>query len=117
MAGQSVSGLAGKSVIVTGSGRGIGEANAKLFAAAGALVAVNARTEEQVQRVVDDIKRSGGTAHGIVDDVGDPEGVKTLVGGRRAGSGPWMCWCITPGYFLSSPSRRWKTATGITCWT
>lgn len=81
MTGQSSSGLAGKVVIVTGAGRGIGEAVARLFATEGALVGVNARTEAHVQRVVADISSSAGTAHGIVADIGGPEGVHAVVQG------------------------------------
>jgi 3-oxoacyl-[acyl-carrier protein] reductase len=79
MAGGFASGLAGKVVIVTGAGRGIGEAVARLFAAEGGRVAVNARTEADVRRVAAEITSSGGTAHGIVADIGGPEGVQTLV--------------------------------------
>jgi 3-oxoacyl-[acyl-carrier protein] reductase len=81
MKGQSSSGLAGKVVIVTGAGRGIGEAVATLFAAEGAAVAVNARTDADVRRVVADITSAGGTAHGIVADIGGPEGVHAVVQG------------------------------------
>lgn len=81
MTGKPSSGLAGKVVIVTGAGRGVGEAIARLFAAEGARVCVNARTAAHVQRVVDDIASSGGTAHGIVADISGPEGVQAVVQG------------------------------------
>jgi 3-oxoacyl-[acyl-carrier protein] reductase len=79
MTRQSSSGLAGKVVIVTGAGQGIGEAVAGLFAAEGALVVVNARTEGNVQRVAGEIASAGGTALGVVADIGSPEGVQALV--------------------------------------
>ena len=82
--GHSASGLSGKAVIVTGAGRGIGEAIARLFAGEGALVIVNARTAADVERVVADITRSGGTAHGIIADIGSLEGVQTVVQGTVA---------------------------------
>jgi 3-oxoacyl-[acyl-carrier protein] reductase len=84
MTGIVSSGLAGKVVIVTGAGRGIGEAIAKLFADEGARVIVNSRTEADVQQVVADITNSGGTAHGIVADIGGMEGVQRLVEGTVA---------------------------------
>jgi 3-oxoacyl-[acyl-carrier protein] reductase len=77
--GPASSGLVGKVVIVTGAGQGIGEFVAKLFAGEGALVSVNARTESHVQRVVAEIASSGGTAHGIVADIGGLEGVQSVV--------------------------------------
>ncbi len=71
--------LDGKVAIVTGSGQGIGEAIARLFAQQGAVVVVNARTPEKVDGVVDAIVAAGGNAHGVSADVGTLEGVNTLV--------------------------------------
>ena len=51
----------------------------RLFAAEGAHVVVNARTEEHVSRVVDAISRDGGTAYGVSADVGSLAGVASLV--------------------------------------
>jgi 3-oxoacyl-[acyl-carrier protein] reductase len=76
-------GIDGKIVIVTGAGQGIGEAIAALFAAQGAQVVVNARTESHVQRVVADITGAGGTAHGIIADIATPAGVQDLVQGSN----------------------------------
>jgi 3-oxoacyl-[acyl-carrier protein] reductase len=71
--------LDGKVAIVTGSGQGIGEAIARLFAKEGAVVVVNARTSRNVDRVVDAIVAAGGNAHGVSADVGTLEGVNQLI--------------------------------------
>lgn len=71
--------LDGKIAVVTGAGRGIGRATAKLFAAEGAKVAVLSRTATDVNQVVADIQALGGTALGVVCDVSDAGQIKTAV--------------------------------------
>ncbi|QCP54181.1 SDR family oxidoreductase [Trinickia violacea] len=71
--------LNGKVAIVTGAGRGIGRATAKLFAAEGAKVAVLSLTPANVDAVVADIKASGGTALGVPCDISDAEQIKAAV--------------------------------------
>lgn len=73
--------LEGKVAIVTGAGQGIGESIACLFAAEGARVVVNARTESKVHDVVARIQGDGGQAHGIPADIGTRHGVDQLVAG------------------------------------
>jgi 3-oxoacyl-[acyl-carrier protein] reductase len=71
--------IAGKSAIVTGAASGMGRATAHLFADEGATVAVVDVGHDRVQAVVEEITAAGGTAHGWVCDVADPEAIHRLV--------------------------------------
>ena len=71
--------LEGKVAIVTGSGKGIGRAIAEAYAKAGAKVCVTARTESQVNEVVEGINNSGGQAIAIPCDVTDMNAVQSMV--------------------------------------
>ncbi len=75
--------LQGKVALITGSGKGIGEAIAMHFAHSGAKVIVTSRSAGDIQRVVDSINGAetgkGGEAHGITADIGTAKGVTSLV--------------------------------------
>lgn len=62
---------AGRVVLITGGGRGIGAATARLAAARGDAVAVNARTPHGAATLVDELRAAGGTAEMFVADVAD----------------------------------------------
>ena len=66
-------------VIVTGSGRGIGKAIAQAFANEGAQVVLTARTEDEIHAAAKEITALGGQAMPVVCDVTDEDQVKNLV--------------------------------------
>ena len=75
--------LQGRRVLITGASRGIGEALAEKFAAAGSTVALVARTKDAIESTA---ARLGGSAHAA--DLSDPEQVANLIGRVEDESGP-----------------------------
>lgn len=63
----------GKVAIVTGSGRGIGAATAKLLAEQGARLIVSDLDQEPAQETAEAIRTAGGEAVDFVGDVTDPD--------------------------------------------
>ena len=78
MTAAKVYDLRGQRALVTGAGRGIGEACAKTLAAAGAEVVLTARTEKQLEQVRDEIIKSGGKASVHAADICSMEAVNNL---------------------------------------
>jgi len=52
----------GKVVFITGAGRGIGAAAARLFAREGAAVVLSARSTDALERIVAEVRAEGGVA-------------------------------------------------------
>ena len=72
--------LENKNIIVTGGGRGIGEATCKLLAKEGANVVITCRTEEEGLTVEKEILDFGGSAKFISHDVTLEESWKNIIG-------------------------------------
>ena len=70
--------LAGKGAVITGGGRGIGAATARLLAEAGAAVVVAARSAEQLAATAEGLRGEGHRVFEVRCDVTDPGQVKAL---------------------------------------
>ena len=80
MVGHTSYDYSGESAIVTGSTKGIGRGIAEGLAEAGANVAINSRTPEDVEAAVEEIQADAdGEIIGVAGDVGDPDDIEHLV--------------------------------------
>src|SRR6266567_1791903 len=73
--------LDGKVAIITGSGRGIGAAAAKLFAGEGAAVIVSDLDPTPAEETTGEIRSAGGKATAIAGDVTNPDFPVQLIKG------------------------------------
>ncbi|MEZ4664991.1 MAG: glucose 1-dehydrogenase, partial [Caldilineaceae bacterium] len=71
--------LSHKVALITGASRGIGEAIAKTYAAAGATVILSSRKQEGLETVAAEIQAAGGRAIPIAAHTGDSRAVQALV--------------------------------------
>ncbi len=81
-------GMNGTTVLITGAGRGLGAALARLLARRGARVVLVARTASEIESGAAQIRATGGDAHAVVADVGDKQAVYPLAGASAAAIGP-----------------------------
>jgi NAD(P)-dependent dehydrogenase (short-subunit alcohol dehydrogenase family) len=94
--------LSGQVALVTGGGRGIGASIARELAAAGARVAVAARTSEQVEETASEI---GGLA--LLVDVTDREAVEVMVAEVERKLGPIDLLVANAGVGINEGEGAW----------
>jgi len=70
--------LAGRTALVTGASRGIGESIAHLLAAQGAYVICTSRKVEACEAVAESIRAKGGSAEARAVHIGDPAAIEAL---------------------------------------
>src|SRR6195952_2030055 len=70
--------VSGKTALITGGSSGIGEAAAHKIAEAGGTVVLVARTLENLEKVANDIRADGGTAHVYPCDLSDMDAIATM---------------------------------------
>jgi len=70
--------VGGQITLITGGSSGIGEAAAKKIAAAGGVVVLVARTLENLEKVADEIRGTGGVAHVYSCDLADTDAIAVM---------------------------------------
>ena len=119
--------LDGKIAIITGGGRGIGAACARTFAAAGADIAISARTPDQLELVADEVRALGRRAFVFPADVNELDQLEAfaaatvaelggidLVVNNAGGSMPRPFLDTSPGYLERAFHFNVTTAFALT---
>ncbi len=71
--------LKNKTVLITGSTKGIGFSIAEVFAREGAKVYLNGRSSTSVETAITEMKKRGHEVFGVVGDVGEEKGIQEVL--------------------------------------
>ena len=94
--------------VVTGAGRGIGEATALLLARQGIYVVLVSRSQKELENVANTIQASGGHAMAIKADISNEKAVEGLFTQARGKFGPTDILVNNAGIFRTSQVYKTK---------
>ena len=98
--------LGNRGAVITGGGRGIGAATARVLAEAGARVVVSARSADEIEAVAGEMREAGLEAWAVPCDVTAPEQVEALAVQSRELVGPVQILVNNAGIALSAPLKH-----------
>jgi len=90
-------------IVITGASSGIGLVTARLAAKRGARVVLNARNEEALRQVTEEINQEGGEAIYVVGDVGKFEDVQKIADEATRRFGGFDTWVNNAGVSIYGP--------------
>ena len=95
--------LSDQVMVITGASSGIGLVTARLAARRGTRLILNARNEDALRRVCDEIRQSGGEAYYVAGDVGHLEDVEKLAQEAIRRFGGFDTWVNNAGVTIYGP--------------
>src|SRR5436190_21011831 len=98
-------------IVITGASSGIGLVTARMAAKRGARLMVAARSEESLQRLVDEIKAQGGEAVYVAADISRSEDVERIAQASIERFGGFDTWVNNAA--VSSTESSWTSRSKI----